>query len=238
MTARSGQNGFTLIELLVVIAVIAILASILFPVFAQARESAMRSSCASNLRQWGTAAQMYADDWRDALPAEGPADVLRWGQLGQGASLHAWYNSLPPYVSAPPMYTLNAEARTAFYNKGKTIHTCPSAFYSSPVGNRDTDQVFFNYAINSYLDRTLPVPVKRSHIPDHVKTPIFLDVQTSLSELSPSTELGTNRAQVSRISSRHRGGANICFVDGHTGWFRFQDVVSNTPGIIWDPGAR
>ena len=62
------RRGFTLIELLVVIAIIAILAAILFPVFARAREKARESSCLSNLRQIGTALQMYASDYDDYLP--------------------------------------------------------------------------------------------------------------------------------------------------------------------------
>ncbi|MBC8104937.1 MAG: prepilin-type N-terminal cleavage/methylation domain-containing protein [Cytophagales bacterium] len=59
--------GFTLIELLVVIAIIAIPAAILFPVFAQARESAYKATCSSNLRQLGTAFSMYAIDYDDTL---------------------------------------------------------------------------------------------------------------------------------------------------------------------------
>src|SRR5689334_7244040 len=72
LTSRvsSGQGGqaFTLIELLVVIGIIAILAAILFPVFAQAREKARNSSCISNLKQIGVACNMYAQDYDERLP--------------------------------------------------------------------------------------------------------------------------------------------------------------------------
>ncbi|NUQ71226.1 MAG: prepilin-type N-terminal cleavage/methylation domain-containing protein, partial [Chthonomonadales bacterium] len=61
------KNGFTLIELLVVIAIIAILAAILFPVFAQAREKARTISCLSNAKQMGTAIMMYAQDFEEAI---------------------------------------------------------------------------------------------------------------------------------------------------------------------------
>ena len=63
------NRGFTLIELLVVIAIIAILAAILFPVFAQAREAARRSACLSNMKQISTALLMYAQDNDEILPA-------------------------------------------------------------------------------------------------------------------------------------------------------------------------
>jgi len=62
------KSAFTLIELLVVIAIIAILAAILFPVFATAREKARETSCLSNLRQLGTATLMYATDFDEELP--------------------------------------------------------------------------------------------------------------------------------------------------------------------------
>ena len=62
------RRGFTLIELLVVIAIIAILAAILFPVFAKARRNAQTSNCASNMTQIGRAIKMYLSDWEDTYP--------------------------------------------------------------------------------------------------------------------------------------------------------------------------
>lgn len=77
------ERGFTLIELLVVIAIIAILAAILFPVFAQAREKGRVASCTSNLKQVYTALAMYADDNRGFLPPSPRA-------VGGGSATHSW----------------------------------------------------------------------------------------------------------------------------------------------------
>ena len=77
------REGFTLIELLVVIAIIAILAAILFPVFAKAREKARQSSCSNNLKQLGLAFQQYASDWA-ALPAE------QCGRIALHPKQHVW----------------------------------------------------------------------------------------------------------------------------------------------------
>src|ERR1051326_5262280 len=82
ITMHSNKRAFTLIELLVVIAIIAILAAILFPVFAQAREKARGISCLSNMRQLGTATYMYVQDYDETFPMnfymgqDGPAPCV------------------------------------------------------------------------------------------------------------------------------------------------------------------
>src|SRR5687768_1425011 len=99
MAAR--RKGFTLIELLVVIAIIAILAAILFPVFAQAREKARQATCASNIRQIALAAVMYVQDYDELFPG-GPGVASLWypGPLGSWTNLPTvtWGNVAPPNV--------------------------------------------------------------------------------------------------------------------------------------------
>jgi prepilin-type N-terminal cleavage/methylation domain-containing protein/prepilin-type processing-associated H-X9-DG protein len=96
---RKVNQGFTLIELLVVIAIIAILAAILFPVFAQAREAARKTSCLSNLRQIGTAAAMYTQDYDERI-------MPSWLNYNGGTY---WTVFIQPYM------------------KNKRILYCPSA---------------------------------------------------------------------------------------------------------------
>src|ERR1700752_3914875 len=90
------RQGFTLIELLVVIAIIAILAAILFPVFAQARAKARSISCMSNVRQVGTAFHMYTQDYDEVTPnmwgGSGPC------QPGGQNCAQEWWYGLMPYI--------------------------------------------------------------------------------------------------------------------------------------------
>lgn len=90
-----SRRGFTLIELLVVIAIIAILAAILFPVFAQAREAARKTQCASNLRQIGTALMMYSQDYDEVYPNRMLAQVNKFGDNDL-----SWRTLIHPYVKS------------------------------------------------------------------------------------------------------------------------------------------
>src|SRR3954468_10097195 len=92
---QRNASGFTLIELLVVIAIIAILAAILFPVFAQARESARQTTCLNNCKQIGIATAMYLQDYDNQFPAQ-RLDAMRI--MAAGGKEITYYDALVPYI--------------------------------------------------------------------------------------------------------------------------------------------
>ncbi|GAG50528.1 unnamed protein product, partial [marine sediment metagenome] len=90
--SRRGTKGFTLIELLVVIAIIGMLAAILFPVLARAKEQARQTKCLNNLSQLAKAAKMYGQDWNDRFPQQGLCSVDRPNKC------YSWEDYLASYV--------------------------------------------------------------------------------------------------------------------------------------------
>ena len=117
------RNGFTLIELLVVIAIIAILAAILFPVFAQAREKARAASCLSNTKQIGTAVMMYVQDWDETFPFSDDFGVQIPGSPVQG-SYKYWGDAIFPYTRSKGESTLpTLKGGTGNYGP---VQRCPS----------------------------------------------------------------------------------------------------------------
>ncbi len=97
---RSQKRAFTLIELLVVIAIIAILAAILFPVFAKAREAARKASCQSNLKQIGLGLRMYSQDYDEKYPANRVSGFTSWTGIcsNGGGNFDNWKTLIQPYI--------------------------------------------------------------------------------------------------------------------------------------------
>ncbi len=134
---KTNKRGFTLIELLVVIAIIAILAAILFPVFARAREQARKSACLSNLKQIGLGVMMYAQDFDETYPiaylAAPAADPM------PGYSSSYWFNVLQPYTKNRQVWVCPTAGRIMSaagstlqqYSGGYGYNACGTATISS-----------------------------------------------------------------------------------------------------------
>ncbi len=125
-----GKKGFTLIELLVVIAIIGILAAMVFPVFARARESARKAVCLSNMKNIGLAVQMYNGDWNGTLPPKMHGQEEELKSMHPMACLeyegHTWAEDMNPYLQWPVIFDE--------YVRNRDVYRCPSARVSgSPI---------------------------------------------------------------------------------------------------------
>lgn len=135
------KEGFTLVELLVVIAIIIILAAVLFPVFAKARESAQKTRCLNNLKQMAAAIEMYEDDYGAAIMPYATKPNF-WG--------YYWQDLLDPYIQQ----LKNAVGGT-YTGQGELL-TCPSAPKEAAVGGKGW-MVGKTYGYNIYLNSRIRV---------------------------------------------------------------------------------
>jgi prepilin-type N-terminal cleavage/methylation domain-containing protein/prepilin-type processing-associated H-X9-DG protein len=228
---RSRRDGFTLIELLVVIAIIAILAAILFPVFATARARARQIACLSNIKQLSLALSMYSEDW-DAFPMhDDPIPGLQVNN--QPVNIH-WMQVLLPYV------------------RNEALFACPAAGYQNPVTST-TQSIGYNwqYLGNGALSRYGGGAVSESSILAPSETLAFVDSAGLTGATTPGEDgfvvdppqpnpawasgglahygWGASYAPDTRadISDRHTDGANVGFIDGHARWYRKSVIMKD-----------
>ena len=212
---RTQKPGFTLIELLVVIAIIAILAAILFPVFAQARERARMSNCVSNMKQIGTSLMMYAQDYDETLPVQENQVPKFW--LDSAATNYC-RGILP-------------------YSKNKQIYKCPSSGKETWPGaggiyipTPDGDTSYMGNAV--VMGRPLavvPNPAEIMFLREH-----GLSVGTSV--LRPARAGTSKYSEVNHPSydALHSGGATKLFCDGHVKWGKKEALRSGEFGLAPD----
>ena len=234
------KSGFTLIELLVVIAIIAILAAILFPAFARARENARRSACQSNLKQIGLGLMQYSQDYDEALPF-GNVPVSAAG------APFLWVNSIAPYI------------------KSAQLFDCPSRSGTKHVQDDITKSG--SYSINGEAASSVPTPIiKLAQLATPSTTAWVGDNQIGMTRPAPDGRSTNNPNETWVIGFRaapetgffpdkgigdsigyndinvsdqnygwvacHLNTINVLFCDGHVKAMRAADLVKQNSGGV------
>lgn len=217
---REASKGFTLIELLVVIAIIAILAAILFPVFARARENARRTSCASNLKQISLGMFQYTQDYDEKFSGT---------ENGSVTGVTSWQVLLSPYTKSDQLFNCpNAKAWT------EDKVTYPQDYY-----------LYRSYGLNNYLG--IVGGVALAQVASPAETVMFADnlngdnlTTYGLWRMTaPSVQTATNWWELKggtvggRITQRHFDGANVAYADGHVKWAKLPGPITQDD-TLWD----
>jgi prepilin-type N-terminal cleavage/methylation domain-containing protein/prepilin-type processing-associated H-X9-DG protein len=254
---QAGHRGFTLIELLVVIAIIAILAALLLPALAKAKEKANQAYCLNDLKQWGLSQNMYVDDNNQRYPwpryqvsstvqQDNPSwgDLANFLQAGQGNDV--WFNALPPYINSKPLsYYAIVNDGIKTYNTGKSIFQCPTTVFDQGSAELNPNiRPLFQYGMNSKALDGLPANavLKSSMIAHPSAFVMFTEGRCRLGETpyygtsENSSDLATPQVYTTRFSSRHSAGAQMAFSDGHAAWFKYAYVTYNNGAKPADPG--
>lgn len=222
------KKGFTLIELLVVIAIISILAAILFPVFARARENARRASCQSNLKQLGMGMMQYVQDYDETYPqmywnTNGTVGVVQTQAGTPGRKYKVGYTS----GSANQGYWFSWMDAIYPYVKSLEIYDCPSNYFYSTSADRYSgygySDAISGYKTNEYNNNVWPsapyAALRTAAITRVAEITLLEDFNTYINAvMSPYTIGAGARTATDVIRTPHLAGANIAYADGHVKW--------------------
>jgi prepilin-type N-terminal cleavage/methylation domain-containing protein/prepilin-type processing-associated H-X9-DG protein len=225
--ARQRSRGFTLIELLVVIAIIAVLAAILFPVFARAKQRAQQIACLSNVKQLGLAIIQYASDWDGRFPYCGGT---------KSSDLNLWQAS---WVKTYSAFDIHVDEGSIWrYVMDQKVYTCPL-----DIRRRRSDGTLFplSYMMSDAVS---------CYSQDAVKSPSLVILLLEEDDKSyngngandgrfvPGGSNATDKVAGS-LSERHMRGGNYFYVDGHAGYHRPEGIQDRTADQLpWGPRAN
>jgi prepilin-type N-terminal cleavage/methylation domain-containing protein/prepilin-type processing-associated H-X9-DG protein len=230
------RYGFTLIELLVVIAIIAILAAILFPVFAQARSKARQAACLSNQKQIGTAVMLYTQDYDEMLP--GNTDGQPSCGSGGGAANVSLGFMQPPNGTAQLANIIPRDVQP--YLKNIPVFRCPqsaprtgSATFADTVTTPGggSSSYLFNGVVGQRPLAIMPEPASLIYMREENFANRYAS-QRPYRQVATNLWLGSNW---STYDLMHNEGANLLFCDGHAKWMKKSQIKFSHLGIRVTP---
>jgi prepilin-type N-terminal cleavage/methylation domain-containing protein/prepilin-type processing-associated H-X9-DG protein len=216
---NARKHGFTLIELLVIIAIIAILAAILFPVFARARENARRTSCASNMRQIGLGMMQYVQDYDETYPT---SNLFTSGW----ANATLWQDHINPYVKSVQVFVCPNDSNARWYGATKKNS------YAMVAGGA------VDFWTSPYPDGTHGAKGKKlATMTDAAGTLAFAEWHASGNNMEENNTGYSNTAWapanqlqdsggINLTTPAHMDGWNYVFADGHAKWMRPERTIS------------
>lgn len=253
------RRAFTLIELLVVIAIIAILAAILFPVFAQAREQARTASCLSNLKQIGLAFKMYAGDYDEEFPMGTYPGPRNWEvnpdlEGGSGLDCGGFWAGFNPGDGGPAysgcaygteFYRTLMHVQVGPYTKNKQIWYCPSDKFRRPTADMmarglQSYQWFpawiysFRASWNPFAGNATGQDVSADNPSERVEYPanrFFLLERGAFGWDGPDGCGGACK----NTNTNHARGYNVVYFDGHAKMIQFGKKWKTNPATGWPP---
>jgi prepilin-type N-terminal cleavage/methylation domain-containing protein len=245
-----NRRGFTLIELLVVIAIIAILAAIMFPVFAQAREKGRQAVCISNMKQIGLALSLYSPDFDDTLPFACKSGTASW------AGRPTWLMLVAPYIPVSLTTGINTSNSVKIFNC--PTNTTPVPQFVIDNGHFGLSSYSANAAVMDMLDDgdgDMDEDLDRDGYYGGKSLSFITNPSDTIAlcedhEISPSGTLGTigcgswstvftGKTYIAWVpiggtKGYHMGGDNWIFCDGHVKWMRPKDTLDAKRAIdLW-----
>jgi len=218
------HKAFTLIELLVVIAIISILAAILFPVFARARENARRASCMSNLKQLGLGVMQYVQDYDEKYP-------MNVFDNNGDAQYQMWYTTLQPYVKSTQIFQCPSSNLPIYHSYGANENVMTLGY--GAVGDSHHRNVISMASVDSpsttYLIMDFGQYNSNSYGAKIAANADYLPGMGDAAGLAASacpthTNATYDQYMNDCMSGRHFGGVNVMFADGHAKWVRSDTV--------------
>jgi len=204
-----STHAFTLTELLVVVPVAALLATMLFAVSHDAKQQLQAASCLNNMRQWGLGFMLYANDYRDYFPYDGDYNLPPC----DNGNTQAWFNVVPPYIGQQRLCALYM-AGTPPTPLTKSVWSCPSATnvtVQPTMGNG-----YFMYSMNAcyHQEGDTGAAFRRNRATSPGNTILFCE--------EPEDSFPDTIAAYDFVT-RHFGGSNFVFWDGHAGWIAYTN---------------